>query len=36
MALVEYITQVPFDFEFGAIGLRKQQCERVGIRRPLK
>jgi alcohol dehydrogenase class IV len=28
-----YITQI--QFEFGAISLLRQQCERVGIRRPL-
>ena len=33
MALINYITQI--QFEFGAIGLLAQQCERVGIRRPL-
>ncbi len=33
MALIQYITQI--QFEFGAIGLLGQQCERVGIRRPL-
>jgi 4-hydroxybutyrate dehydrogenase len=33
MALIQYITQI--QFEFGAIGLLAQQCERVGIRRPL-
>src|SRR6185295_5829959 len=33
MALINYITQI--QFEFGAIDLLKQQCERVGIRRPL-
>jgi 4-hydroxybutyrate dehydrogenase len=33
MALIHYITQI--QFEFGAIGLLRQQCERVGIRRPL-
>ena len=33
MALINYITQI--QFEFGAIGLLGQQCERVGIRRPL-
>ena len=33
MALINYITQI--QFEFGAIGLLRQQCERVGIRRPL-
>jgi alcohol dehydrogenase class IV len=33
MALTNYVTQI--QFEFGAIGLLKQQRERVGIRRPL-
>lgn len=33
MALINYITQI--QFEFGAIGLLGQQCERVGIHRPL-
>lgn len=33
MALINYITQI--QFEFGAIDLLGQQCERVGIRRPL-
>ena len=33
MALINYITQI--QFEFGAIGLLAQQCERIGIRRPL-
>lgn len=33
MALINYVTQI--QFEFGAIGLLRQQCERVGIRRPL-
>jgi 4-hydroxybutyrate dehydrogenase len=33
MALIQYITQIQFDF--GAIALLGQQCERVGIRRPL-
>ncbi len=33
MALINYITQI--QFEFGAIGLLRQECERVGIRRPL-
>ncbi len=33
MALINYITQI--QFEFGAISLLGQQCERVGIRRPL-
>ncbi|NUZ08379.1 iron-containing alcohol dehydrogenase [Piscinibacter koreensis] len=33
MALINYITQI--QFEFGAIGLLRQECERFGIRRPL-
>ena len=33
MALIQYITQIQFDF--GAIGLLGTTCERVGIRRPL-
>ena len=33
MALIHYITQI--QFEFGAIRLLRQECERVGIRRPL-
>ena len=33
MALIYYVTQVQFDF--GAIRLLKQECERVCIRRPL-
>ena len=33
MAFIYYITQVQFDF--GAIKLLKQECERVGISRPL-
>ena len=33
MALIFYITQVQFDF--GAIRLLQQECERVGISRPL-
>ena len=33
MALIYYVTQVQFDF--GAIRLLKQECERVGITRPL-
>jgi 4-hydroxybutyrate dehydrogenase len=33
MALINYLTQI--QFEYGAIGLLAQQCERVGIRRPL-
>lgn len=33
MALINYITQIQFDF--GAIGLLGQECERIGIRRPL-
>jgi alcohol dehydrogenase class IV len=33
MALIYYITQIQFDF--GAVKLLKQECERVGIARPL-
>jgi 4-hydroxybutyrate dehydrogenase len=33
MALIYYVTQVQFDF--GAIRLLKQECDRVGISRPL-
>ena len=33
MAFINYVTQI--QFEFGAIQLLKQECERVGIRRPL-
>ncbi|MBU3738150.1 MAG: iron-containing alcohol dehydrogenase [Rhodoferax sp.] len=33
MALIQYITQIQFDF--GAIALLRQECERVGITRPL-
>lgn len=33
MAVINYITTIQFDF--GAIGLLRQECERVGIRRPL-
>ena len=33
MALIYYVTQV--QFEFGAIKLLKQECERIGMRRPL-
>ena len=33
MALIFYVTQVQFDF--GAIRLLQQECERVGISRPL-
>lgn len=33
MALIYYITQVQFDF--GAVKLLQQECERVGIQRPL-
>jgi alcohol dehydrogenase class IV len=33
MAFIYYVTQVQFDF--GAIKLLKQECERVGITRPL-
>ena len=33
MAFINYITQIQFDF--GALSLLKQECERVGIGRPL-
>jgi len=33
MALIYYVTQIQFDF--GAVKLLKQECERVGITRPL-
>jgi len=33
MALIHYLTQI--QFEFGAIRLLRQECERVGIERPL-
>jgi alcohol dehydrogenase class IV len=33
MAFILYVTQIQIDF--GAIGLLKSECERVGIRRPL-
>jgi alcohol dehydrogenase class IV len=33
VALIQYITQVQFDF--GAIGLARAECERIGITRPL-
>src|SRR3954462_7410490 len=33
MAFIYYVTQVQFDF--GAIALLKQECERVGITKPL-
>jgi len=33
MALIQYITQVQLDF--GAIALLPQECERLGLRRPL-
>lgn len=33
MSLINYITQV--QFEFGAIGLLQQECDRIGIHRPL-
>jgi len=33
MALINYVTQI--QFEFGAIRLLKQECERAGITRPL-
>lgn len=33
MALINYITQVQFDF--GALALLQQECDRIGIKRPL-
>src|SRR6187401_3064203 len=33
MAFIYYLTQIQFDF--GAVKLLKQECERVGITRPL-
>ncbi|WP_077001005.1 iron-containing alcohol dehydrogenase [Variovorax sp. KK3] len=33
MALIHYITQIQIDF--GAVSLLAQECERIGIRRPL-
>jgi len=33
MAFIYYVTQIQFDY--GAISLLKQECERVGIKRPL-
>ncbi|TFI18846.1 iron-containing alcohol dehydrogenase, partial [Herbaspirillum sp. 3C11] len=33
MALINYITQVQFDF--GALALLQQECDRIGIRKPL-
>jgi len=33
MALIQYLTQIQFDF--GAIQLLRSECERIGIRRPL-
>jgi 4-hydroxybutyrate dehydrogenase len=33
MAFIYYVTQIQFDF--GAVSLLKQECERVGISRPL-
>ncbi|RJG01696.1 iron-containing alcohol dehydrogenase [Noviherbaspirillum sedimenti] len=33
MALINYITQVQFDF--GALGLLQQECDRIGIRSPM-
>ena len=33
MAFIYYVTQIQFDF--GAVKLLKQECERVGIQRPL-
>jgi len=33
MALINYITQVQFDY--GALALLQQECDRIGIRKPL-
>ncbi|HYE41227.1 MAG TPA: iron-containing alcohol dehydrogenase [Ramlibacter sp.] len=33
MAFINYVTQI--QFEFGAVGLLRQECQRVGITRPL-
>ncbi|MCW7540625.1 iron-containing alcohol dehydrogenase [Aquabacterium sp. A7-Y] len=33
MALINYLTQIQFDF--GAVALLPQECERLGLRRPL-
>jgi 4-hydroxybutyrate dehydrogenase len=33
MALINYITQIQFDF--GAVALAQQECDRIGIRRPM-
>lgn len=33
MALINYITQIQFDF--GAVALVQQECDRIGIRRPM-
>jgi 4-hydroxybutyrate dehydrogenase len=33
MALINYITQIQFDF--GAISLLQAECDRVGIKRPM-
>jgi alcohol dehydrogenase class IV len=33
MALINYVTQVQFDF--GALALLQQECDRIGIRRPM-
>lgn len=33
MAFINYVTQI--QFEFGAVRLLRQECDRVGIRRPL-
>ena len=33
MAFIYYVTQI--QFEFGAVRLLAQECERVGITRPL-
>ena len=33
MAFINYVTQI--QFEFGAVQLLRQECDRVGITRPL-
>ena len=33
MAFINYVTQIQFDF--GAVKLLRQECERVGISKPL-
>ena len=33
MALINYITQIQFDF--GVVALLQSECDRVGIKRPM-